>query len=81
MQHNQVSIGQLITISRSDRWQVHQRLKELEISSTCLRDGSLQVEIHSPLTVLQLRSVLLQLTAPRSQLVDWLEHCWQKQRR
>jgi hypothetical protein len=79
-QHNQVSTSQLITISRSDRWQVHQRLRELEISSTCLRDGGLEVEIYSPLTVFQLRSVLLQFTAPRQQLADWLEQCWQKQK-
>lgn len=82
-QHNfqvsnpQVSNGQQIAISRSDRWQVHQRLEELEIASTCLRDGSLKVEIRSPLTVIQLRSVLQQFTASRQQLVDWLEQCWQ----
>ncbi|MBF2050046.1 MAG: hypothetical protein IGS54_22210 [Elainella sp. C42_A2020_010] len=66
-----------MAISRSDRWQVHQRLEELEIASTCLRDGSLKVEIRSPLTIIQLRSVLQQFTASRQQLVDWLEQCWQ----
>jgi hypothetical protein len=70
------SSTQLISVNRSDRWQVHQRLAELEIASSCLKDGSFAVELHSPLALIQLRSVLLQFTAPRQQLVDWLERCW-----
>lgn len=71
------SIHQLIKIARCDRWQAHQRLEELGIFSSCLADGSFQVEVYSPLTVVQLQSVLCQLTAPRQQLIDRLEQCWQ----
>jgi hypothetical protein len=71
------SSGQLISVPRSDRWLAHQRLQELGISCACLRDGSFQVEIHNPVEAVQLRSVVLQLTAPRHQLLSWLNQCWQ----
>ncbi len=71
-----LSSSQLVSITRSDRWQVHQRLTELGIPSSCLSDGSFQVDLHSPLALIQLRSVLFQLTGARQQLVDWLEQCW-----
>ena len=77
-QQNFYSPAQTIEISRSDRWQIHQRLGELGISSACLQDGSFKVEIHSPLALVQLRSVLWQCNAPRQQLLDWLDQCWQK---
>lgn len=78
-QHNfPSSRSQSIEISRSDRWQVYQRLRELNIASTCLQDGSFQVEVYSPITVVQLHSVLSQFTAPRPQLLNWLERCLQQ---
>jgi hypothetical protein len=72
------SSHQVIRISRSERWSVHQRLTELEISSTCLPDGSLSVEINHPLSLIQLRSVLQQSSASRYMLLRWLEQCWQQ---
>ncbi|MDX2239877.1 MAG: hypothetical protein NW224_04255 [Leptolyngbyaceae cyanobacterium bins.302] len=65
------------TIARSDRWLVRQRLQELHIPCHCLADGQLSAEIHSPIDILQLRSVIQQATATRSDLIDWLERCWQ----
>ncbi|MBE9181832.1 hypothetical protein IQ268_25010 [Oculatella sp. LEGE 06141] len=78
MDHSQspVSTRQLISISRSDRWQICYRLQELGIACTCLDDGSFHAEVDSPVAMMQLRSVLLQLTASRQQLVEWLERCW-----
>lgn len=67
----------VLTISRGDRWQVYQRLQELHIPCTCSRDGGLSVEIAHPIDILQLRSVIQQLTASRANLVGWLEQCWQ----
>jgi hypothetical protein len=67
---------QTVAISRCDRWQAHQRLRDLGISCSCSGDGALQVEINSVVEACQLRSVVQQLTAPRHQLVDWLEACW-----
>lgn len=70
--------SQIIEIARCDRWQVRQRLEELGISSTCSHEGSLKVEVHSPVALAQLHSVLRQFTASRQQLLDWMEQCWQK---
>jgi hypothetical protein len=69
--------GQLVSISRSDRWQVHARLQELDISCTCLENGSFQAEVQTPLAALQLWSVVHRFTASRHQLVKQLERCWQ----
>ena len=69
-------IGQLVSIPRSDRWQVYARLQELDIPCTCLGDGSFQATIDTPLAALQLRSVIGQVTFSRRQLVEQLERCW-----
>uniref|UniRef100_A0A832H533 Uncharacterized protein n=1 Tax=Oscillatoriales cyanobacterium SpSt-402 TaxID=2282168 RepID=A0A832H533_9CYAN len=68
---------QVSTISRCDRWQASQRLQELSIPCTCSTDGQLHVEINHPIDVLQLKSVIEQLTATRPDLIHWLERCWQ----
>lgn len=69
-------VGQILTISRCDRWQAHQRLQELEIRCWCTEDGSLSVEIPTLLTAMQVRSVIQQLTASRQELIAWLDRCW-----
>jgi len=66
----------VLTIPRSDRWQVSHRLQELHISTHCLPNGQLSVEIHRPIDILQLRSVIQQHTAARADLIDWMERCW-----
>lgn len=68
---------QVPTVSRCDRWQAHQRLQSLSIPCHCSADGHLTVEVNTPVAVLQLRSVVQQLTAPRTELIDWLERCWE----
>lgn len=72
-----LSITQVVQVSRSDRWFVHQRLQELMISSWCLDDGSLQVEVNSSLDAMLVHSTIRQFTAPRNELVSWLENCWE----
>ena len=67
----------VLTIPRSDRWQVSQRLQELHISTHCLPNGQLRIEIHHPIDILQLRSVIQQHTAARADLINWVERCWQ----
>ncbi|WP_390883514.1 Asr1405/Asl0597 family protein [Kovacikia minuta] len=42
----------------------------------CSAEGLLEVEVNTPLAALQVRSVIQQLTASRSELIDWLEDCW-----
>jgi hypothetical protein len=69
---------QVVEIARSDRWLVYQRLQELEIPCWCLPDGSLQVEIVSPLAALQLWSVVKQFTGHRKELIKRLNRCWRQ---
>ncbi len=66
----------VLSIDRCDRWQVSQRLQELNIAAQCAPDGHLTVEINHPLDILQLRSVIQQRTASRADLIGWLERCW-----
>ncbi|MBD2021310.1 hypothetical protein H6F43_14105 [Leptolyngbya sp. FACHB-36] len=70
---------QVTSISRADRWQAHSRLTSLCIPCQCLADGYLQVSIDSPIAILQLKSVVRQLTAPRTELLQWLERCWESE--
>ncbi|MGK7913347.1 MAG: Asr1405/Asl0597 family protein [Synechococcus sp.] len=67
---------QAIAVPRQDRWRVRQRLLELAIPAVCSDDGHLHVEVRSSVAALQVRSVLRQFSAHRSELVDWLETCW-----
>jgi hypothetical protein len=65
-----------IAISRSDRWQVYHRLRDLDIPAYCLPDGGLRADISTPVAALQLRSVMAQVTASRQDLVEFLDRCW-----
>lgn len=69
--------SQVVAVARGDRWQVYRRLQALEIPCCCNGNGSLEVEINSPLAAIQLRSVIKHLTAPRSELVAELNRCWE----
>jgi hypothetical protein len=68
--------GETIDVARQDRWQVYQRLQELDISCSCTLEQPLQTQIQSPTEAWQLWSVVQQLTAPRQDLVLWLKRCW-----
>lgn len=72
----QISLEQPIEIPRCDRWRIHHRLQELNISSSCPADGSLRVEVHNGIEMLLIHSIIQQFTAPRQDLVSWLERCW-----
>jgi hypothetical protein len=74
---DQSSTVQLSIISRCDRWQVSQRLQDLEIPCSYSSEGHLVAEIKTPTDLLQLQSVLQQLIASRPELIRWLETCWQ----
>jgi hypothetical protein len=69
--------AQIVSISRSDRWLAYQRLQELSIPCDCAQDGHLRVAVDSAEAAIQVWSVIRQLTASRSQLIQWLERCWQ----
>jgi hypothetical protein len=70
------SNGQIVEISRLDRWQVYHRLQELMIPAWCPHDGSLRVDVNNSINAILVRSAVLQFVASRSELVDWLERCW-----
>jgi hypothetical protein len=68
--------SETISVARQDRWQVYQRLQELDISCSCTSEQPLQTQIQSPTDALQVWSVVQQITAPRQDLVFWLKRCW-----
>lgn len=68
--------GQIVQISRRDRWQVYHRLQELKILCWCPEDGSLRVEINNSTEAALVRSTVWQFIASRSELLNWLQRCW-----
>ncbi|MGM3305898.1 Asr1405/Asl0597 family protein [Anabaena sp. WFMT] len=73
---SETGIKHVVEVNWADRWQVYQRLRELEIPSCCETNQPLQVQITSPQVVVQLWSVMRQFTASRQELICTLEHCW-----
>ncbi|MGE5656727.1 MAG: Asr1405/Asl0597 family protein [Actinomycetota bacterium] len=69
--------GIVVNIPRHDRWLIYHRLQELMIPCWCPEDGSLRVEVNDSNAAVLLRSTIQQFTASRSELVEWLERCWQ----
>jgi hypothetical protein len=70
------SISHVVSVPRIDRWQIYHRLQELMIPCWCPEDGSLRVEVQNGMGALLLRSVVQQFVAPRQEMVNWLERCW-----
>ncbi len=68
---------QVVKINRGDRWRIYRRLQELNISSRCPPDGTLQVEINSWIEGLLIRSTVQQFSSSRQELASWLERCWE----
>ena len=68
---------QIVQIPYFLRWQIYHRLQELGIKSCCREDGSLLVQVNSWIAAILLRSIVIQFTASRRSLIDWLERCWQ----
>ncbi|MBF2014797.1 MAG: hypothetical protein IGS23_06225 [Rivularia sp. T60_A2020_040] len=68
---------QTVQIPRYQRWQIYHRLQELNIPCSCLSDGTLQVQVNNTIAAILLRSIVIQFTASRPSLINWLERCWQ----
>jgi hypothetical protein len=73
---SEIESNHLVEVNWADRWQVYQRLKELDIPCTCKPNQPLKVEIGSPVTAVQLWSVIQRLTASRQDQILTLECCW-----
>ncbi|NJL88560.1 MAG: hypothetical protein HC916_01240 [Coleofasciculaceae cyanobacterium SM2_1_6] len=60
-----------------DRWQVYQRLQELDIPCQCSLYQPIKVQISNPTQLLQVWSVTRQVTISPVKLGKFLEKCWQ----
>ena len=74
--HPDALVSQITQVSRSDRWFISNRLQELMINCWCPEDGSLWVEINHSIHAVLVRSTVYQSLAPRQELINWLERCW-----
>jgi len=68
---------QAIAVPPGARWCLCRRLQELDISATCPKDGTLHVEVPHAIALVQLWSVVQQVTTSRQEKLQWLERCWQ----
>lgn len=73
----QVEQQQTVEVSWADRWQVYQRLQELDIPCCCETNQPLKVEIGNPSAAIQLWSVMRQFTISRQEQIYILKNCWQ----
>ncbi|MBH8565421.1 hypothetical protein I8748_25145 [Nostoc sp. CENA67] len=73
---SQIESKHTVEVNWADRWQVYQRLQELDIPCWCETNQPLQVEIGNPTAVVQFWNVMRRLTASRQDLIGNLEHCW-----
>jgi hypothetical protein len=75
------AIKYVLGVSWTDRWQVYQRLRELDIPCNCEANQPLEVEIPNPTIAMQIWSVTRQFTASRQELIATLEGCWYSRHR
>ncbi|WP_083468748.1 Asr1405/Asl0597 family protein [Nostoc piscinale] len=67
----------VVEVNWADRWQVYQRLNELDIPCCCEVNKPLQVEIANPLAMIQFWCVMQRFLACRPELIQTLENSWQ----
>lgn len=68
-------IIQIVKINSIDRWKIYYRLQELKISSWCLQDGTLWVEINNCNNAVLLYSIVKNFISTNKELKKWLENC------
>ncbi|NET01324.1 MAG: hypothetical protein F6K62_12640 [Sphaerospermopsis sp. SIO1G2] len=73
---SEIGIKQIVEVSWADRWQVYQRLNELDIPCCCETNQPLEVEVTNPQIAVQIWSITRQFTASRQELINRLEDCW-----
>jgi hypothetical protein len=69
----------ILNLGCGDRWQIYRRLTELEISCKCSTGKPLEVTVDTPTAAVQVWSVARQQLSERSQLVNWLDRCFELQ--
>jgi len=66
----------LVSAPFSDRWQIRQRLLDLDVPCSCTSDGQLWAAIETPLAAIQVWSVFLHNgNCSRQGKISWLNHC------
>ncbi|QSJ17213.1 hypothetical protein JYQ62_37200 [Nostoc sp. UHCC 0702] len=73
---SQIESKHIVEVNWADRWQVYQRLQELDIPCWCETNQPLQVEIGNFTAGVQFWNVMRRLTASRQDLILHLEQCW-----
>lgn len=73
---SETSTQKVLQVNPALRWQVYQRLQELDISCECLCYQPLYVKYTNTTEVIQIWSVVRQMTASRSELIGFLNNCW-----
>jgi len=66
-----------INVRQLERWQIYQRLIELQVPCRCSCNQPLQVNLNTPLELWQFWSVVQRVGANRQTLASRLERCWQ----
>lgn len=69
----------IIDAACGDRWQIYHRLTELRISCKCSTGKTLAVTVDTPTAAVQVWSVVRTKSTDRSQLVNWLDRCFDLQ--
>ncbi|MEA5564027.1 MULTISPECIES: Asr1405/Asl0597 family protein [unclassified Anabaena] len=70
---SQIEQTYVVEVNWLDRWQIYQRLQELDIPCWCEASQPLKVKISSPVAAIQLWSVIRQFTASRQDLISTLK--------
>jgi hypothetical protein len=73
---SEIESKHVVEVNWVDRWQVYQRLKELDIPCSCGTNQPLEVEISSATAAVQLWSVMRRCSACRQEQISTLECCW-----
>jgi hypothetical protein len=77
MEDLQAHLIQLSSGNQPERWQLYNRLLELEVECYCSGSQPLQMHLAGAFSAIQAWSVLRQMYASPERLRQWLNQCWQ----
>lgn len=80
MEEFQVNIIQLSDGNQPERWQLYNRLRELDIECYCGSAQPLQMQLAGAFSAVQAWSVMRQMYGSKDCLRAWLEQCWRLER-
>lgn len=68
--------SQALSHRGSERWEIYQRLQELEVICSCQSHQPLRVNLQTPTDLMLFWSVSRRVLSDRTTLLDWLNDCW-----